>query len=118
VQYQSDYILRLIEQMGSLIRQALEEARSGASDEPYELAEQALGLALDIDPSVAARLSPQSLASMLDLSSLDDRVLELVAQALEVEADAREKDGGVMESTLRREQAAAVRALVDPQRAN
>jgi len=118
VQYQNDYVLRLIEQMGALIRRAMEQSRTGGSEETYELAEQALGLALDMDPRIAARLSPQSLASMLELSSLDDRVLELVAQALEVEAEAREFDGGVVEARLRRDQAAAVRGLVDPTRAN
>ena len=118
MQYQNDYILRLIEQMGALIRQAMEQARSGGADQTYELAEEALGLALDIDPAVAARLSPQSFASILELSSLDDRVIELVAEALEVEADAREIDGGVLERQLRREQAAAVRGLLDPRRGN
>ena len=48
MQYQSDYILRLIEQMGSLIRRALEMERRGGNDQPYDLAGEAIGLALDI----------------------------------------------------------------------
>jgi len=118
MQYQSDYVLRLIEQMGALIRMAMAKERSGSDEETYELAEQALGLALDIDPAVAARLSPRSLASVLELCNLDDRVIELVAEALEIEADALQINGGVLEGELRREQAKAARDLLDPRRAN
>jgi len=118
VLYQSDYILRLVEQMGSLIRRALDKVRAGGAEEPYELAEQALGLALDLDPTVVARLSPSSLVSLLELNNLDDRVLELVAEALDVQALVLESGGELMEAGLRRDQADAVRRLLDPGRAN
>lgn len=118
MQYQSDYVLRVIEQMGSLIRRAMESLRTGGSDEPLELAEHAIGLALDMDPSVAGRLSPASLVSLLELNMVDDRILGLVAEALDVEASALEADGDIVPATLRREQARAVRASLDPRRAN
>ncbi len=111
--YQSDYILRLIEQMGALIRRALELERTGGSEQPYELAEQALGLALDIDPETAHRLSPESLGALLELSNQDDRVLELVAEALEIQADSLQADGELMASEARRCQARTVRALIE-----
>ena len=110
--YQSDYILRLIEQMGALIRRALELERTGGGEQPYELAEQALGLALDIDPETAHHLSPESLAALLELSNHDDRVLELIAEALEVQADSLQADGELMASESRLCQASAVRALM------
>ena len=118
MQYQSDYVLRLIEQMGALIRKAMEKERLGGDSEIYALAEQAIGLALDIDPAVVARLSPASLASMLELSNLDDRVIELVAEALEIQAGSLEIDGEVLNGERKREQAKAVRGLLDPSRAN
>ncbi len=118
MQYQSDYILRLIEQMGALIRRALEQVGIGSAEEPYELLEQAVGLALDMDPSLAARLSPQSLRSIVEMSTLDDRVLALLADALDATADISEREGALADATLRRDQAVAVRSLLDPLRAN
>ncbi len=118
MQYQNDYVLRLIEQMGSLIRRAFERYRAGGDEEPYELAEQTIGLAIDMDPSIAARLSPQSLASLVELNNLDDRVIDLMAQALELEGEVLQGSGEMIDAALRREQAAAVRALLDPSRAN
>jgi hypothetical protein len=118
MQYQSDYVLRLIEQMGGLIRRATEQMRSGGAEEPYELADQAIGLALDIDPAVASRLSPQSLVSLLELSNLDDRVIVLVAEALELEAEVLQSSGEMIAADVRREQASAVRSLLGPTHAN
>lgn len=118
MRYQSDYVLRVIEQMGSLIRRALEQLRLGADEEPIELADQALGLALDMDPKMVSRLSPSSLASFLALNLPDDRVLDLVVEALDVEAEALEGRGEIVMSRLRREQAEAVRTLLDPASAN
>ena len=111
--YQSDYILRLIEQVGALIRRALELERTGGDEQPYELAEQALGLALDIDPETAYHLSPESLAALLELSNQDDRVLELVAEALDIQADSLQAEAELIASESRRSQACAVRALID-----
>jgi hypothetical protein len=118
VQYQSDYVLRIIEQMGGLIRRALERMRAGGDEESYDLAQQALGLALDIDPSVASRLSPESLRSILELHMPDERVLELMAKALEIEGQALGGDGEFLAAQLRFDQAEMVRRLMDPGRAN
>jgi len=118
VQYQSDYILRLIEQMGALIRRALETEQRSSDDQPYELATEALGLALDIDPATAARLSPESLASLLELSNVDDRVIGLVSVALEIQAEELEARGEIRAGELRRKQAMAARDLVDRARPN
>jgi hypothetical protein len=118
MQYQSDYVLRLIEQMGSLMRRAMEMLRAGSDEETYELAEQAIGLALDMDPQFAVRLSPQSLAALLEINNLDDRVIELVAEAFAVQADALERSGELVEGGVRRDQANAILALLDPSRAN
>ncbi len=119
VQYQSDYILRLIEQMGSLIRSALARIGVGGGDaESLEEVERAVGLALELEPEVARRLSPDSLASLIEIGMTDDRVLELVVQALEVEAEILERNGEIIDARLRRAQADAVRALLDPERAN
>lgn len=118
MQYQSDYVLRLIEQLGGLVRRALEMVRQGSDEEPYELADEAIALALDLHPSLASRLSPASFSSLLEMRNLDDRVIELVADALSVQGDVLERSGELVEARVRREQADAVRHLLDPGRAN
>jgi len=112
LQYQTDYILRLIEQLGGLIRGALEKLGVKDAEEPCELAGKAIGLALGMDPVLAAGLAPHSLVAMLRLGSLDDRVLTLVQEAIEVEAATLESRGDVIAAGLRREQADAVRSLL------
>jgi hypothetical protein len=118
VHYQSDYVSRLVEQMGGLVRRALAMLREGSDEEPYELAEQAIELALDMDPNLVVRLSPQSLSSLLEMNNLDERVIQLVGEALTVQADALELGGELVAARVRREQSTAVLALLDPTRAN
>lgn len=118
MQYQSDYVLRLVEQMGGLLRRAVVMLREGDGQTPYELSEEAIGLALDIDPSLVTRLAPQSLSSLIEMNNLDDRVIQLVGEALSVQADALERAGEIVGARVRREQAAAVLRLLDPSRAN
>jgi hypothetical protein len=105
---QSDYVLRLIEQMGGLVRRAKEKLHIVDAEEPYEVSGQAIGLALGIDPSLASRLSPQSLVSLLKLGSLDDRV----------EAGALQTGGNATAAEVRREQASAARSLLGPTHAD
>jgi len=116
MQYQSDYILRLIEQMGGLIRRAMERLRTGAgADEPLELTQEALGLVIDMDPETFVRLSPQSMVTILEIGGFDERVATRVAETLEAQAEIYEVMGEFSLAVARREQAAAVReAIVRP----
>jgi len=118
VRYQSDYILRLIEQLGEQLRRAVSQLRAGETENAYDLAHEAIGVALDIDPELATRMSPHSLASLLEMDNADDRVVDLIAQALEVEAEVLQGQGEIMKAALRREQASAVLGVRDPGRAN
>ena len=110
--YETDYILRLIEQLSSLVRGALERLGLKKAEAGTEIAGRAIGLALGIDPDLAARLSPQSLASLLRLGDLDDRVLELVVQAIDIEAGELQSRGETDAAETRRRQAGAVRSLL------
>lgn len=119
MEYQTDYILRLIEQMGGLIRRAFERFRGGGSDaESIELVHQAIGLVVDMDPVLFLRLSPQSMVSFLEISGFDDRVVTLLAEAIELQAEVEEGEGDLVLADVRRSQAAALRAATDPARAN
>jgi hypothetical protein len=86
------------------------------AEEPLEVAGQAIGLALGIDPLLASRLSPQSLASLLELSGLDAGVIELVVQAIELEGESLEARDETTPARFRRDQADAVRSLLEAER--
>jgi hypothetical protein len=104
--------------MGGLVRRAMEKLRIGSDAETYELAEEAIGLALDLDAELAGRLSPQSLVAMLEINNTDERVIQLVVDALAVQADVLDRAGEIVGASVRRQQADAVRALLDPDRGN
>jgi hypothetical protein len=105
VPYQADYVLRLIEQLSGVIRAAKQRLSGGKPAEPEDVATQAISLVLDIDPLVASRLSPASLATMIRLGDIHPDVLPLLAEAIELEAAGR-----TPEAQNRRAQAEAVRS--------
>ncbi|MGV8082382.1 MAG: hypothetical protein AB2L09_01940 [Coriobacteriia bacterium] len=119
MEYQSDYILRIIEQMGAAIRAAFRRYREGGSaGESIDMVHEAIGQIVDMDPAVFLRLAPQSMVSFLELSNLDRRVTCKLAEALLLEADLLESDGAIAEGAVRRAQASAVLASADPASAN
>jgi hypothetical protein len=116
VPYQADYVLRLIEQLSALIRGAKQRLGVAKPAEAEEVAGQAIGLVLGMDPQVASRLSPETLAAMLSLGDVNEDVLPLLAEAIELDAQVLETGGRRADATTRRAQAAAVRSLVGPER--
>ena len=119
MQYQSDYILRTIEQMGAALREAFARFSGGAGpEEPLALTEAAIGLVVDMDPQLFLRFSPQSMVSFIEISGLDDRVVAKLVEALELEADILDTEGDIVEAAVRREQAHALQDALDPSNAN
>jgi len=119
VQYQNDYILRIIEQMGTAIREAFRRFRDGESaEESLELTNQAIGLVLDMDPGPFLRLAPPSMLSFPQIPGFADRLCLKLAEALELQAEVLLSEGALIEAGVRREQAAAVLASIDPAHAN
>ena len=119
LQYQSDYVLRIIEQVGVALRQAFERYRDGEqADEPLEMTSAAIGLVVDMDPRLFVRLSPQSMVSFVEVSGFDDRLVGRLVEALTLEADILEGEGDLVEAGVRRDQAAALTDAIDPTRAN
>ena len=109
---ETDYILRLIEQLGAMIRAFLGRSDTKEAEEPGGLGGEALGLVLSLDSTVASKLVPRSLAKLLELSETDERVMAHLQQALEIEAGALEDHGDVTTAMLRRDQAEAVRSAL------
>ncbi len=117
--YRSDYVMRLIEQMGAAIRLAFDRFREGGEpEESIEALHRAIGLAVDMDPALFLTLAPQSMVSLVEISGLDDRVVGKVAEALTLEADILDFDGWTVEAAVRREQSTALLHAIDPSWAN
>jgi hypothetical protein len=119
VQYENDYVLRLIEQMGAALRLAARRFAEGApSEESLRATDDAIGAVVDMDPELFLRLSPPSMASLLEISNLDDRLITKLGEALLLQADILQGEACMVEAGVRREQAAAVLESIDPARAN
>ena len=104
--------MRLIEQLCALITKAKDKLSGEELDQPLDVAGEAIGLALGMDPAVASRLSPGSLRSLLELGDVNREVITLVAQAVDLEADALEQRGEAARAVFRRDQAGAARSLL------
>jgi len=119
VQYQDDYILRLVEQLGSMMRLAFSRFREGqSSSEPLDVTNQAIQMIVDVEPELFVKFSPQSMVAFLELSGFDDRLVTKLSEALNMQAEILESEGALVMAGIRREQATAVQASIDPRRAN
>jgi len=114
LQYQNDYVLRLIEQAGAALRLASRRFAEGASsDESLDATDEAIRAVVDVDPSLFLRMSPASMASLLD-----DRLVCKLTEALLLQADILQSEADIVGAGVRRQQAAAVLESIDPTRAN
>lgn len=76
--YQSDYILRLIEQMGTLLRRVLSALREHRPDEVLELTDGALETALGMSSAAHGSLTGEALVAVLGGGGNVDPGLALV----------------------------------------
>lgn len=110
---QQDYILRIIALAGAAIRRALEQFQLGHASEALEYTDEAIGRVLETDPELVFRLTPEGLSVYLGIGPLlDDRRLQLLAEALETRARILESMERSEESELDARRAAAVRMLI------
>ena len=85
--YEQDYILRIIGLWGQAIRRALESLRLGHEADALDYTEHAIGLALDTDPSLALRLTPDGLVAYLGIGgAIDARRAQMLADAFDARA--------------------------------
>ncbi len=100
---QSDYILRLIEQVGTLLRRML-KSRGESPEEALQTAEEALRLTANAEPSLVDALTPESLVTFLAAGGeLDAARAVLLARVLEARADAFEATGHAAVADAQRE---------------
>jgi hemerythrin len=108
---QNDYILRLIELAGDMLRRAMAKNRSGEAAEALDLLDQAVRHLANTSPELLSRLTPDGLVTFLGAGGAPDPATAVtLATALEGKAAAFELLGRQGESRLHRDQAAALRA--------
>jgi hypothetical protein len=70
--YETDYILRIIQQMGAILRRMMEELRGERPGEVYETSREALQLLLGLPPVLADSLTADGLVALLSPGGIFD----------------------------------------------
>lgn len=70
--YETDYILRIIQQMGAILRRMMEESRGERPGEVYETSREALQLLIGLPPSLADSLTGEGLVALLSPGGMFD----------------------------------------------
>ena len=106
---QRDYLERLIAQFFEAVRRSWEVSET--EKDPRRAAdaiEAAIGEATDIDGSILLSLSPDSMAAILQVSAINDRVAEYLVRGLALESRYLADAGDEALAGLRRSQALAL----------
>ena len=110
---EQDYLMRMF----IAFAQAIREALAGHAGHDNALArhqlESSIGTAADMDPDVLLALAPESVATVLSLGAMDDKVAEYIVHALMLESGYLAEDGYGSKSALRRRQAEEVARAFD-----
>ena len=103
----SDYLMDMVARFCDAVLRGIDARRAGDTFEAREDFESVVGGVLDMDASCALALSSSSLVTMMQLSAVDETLVENCAYALMQAADTYEAaDPGIAQ--LRREQAQAL----------
>jgi hypothetical protein len=70
--YETDYILRIIQQMGAILRRMIEELRGEHPGEVFETSREALQLLLGLPPSLADSLTTEGIVALLSPGGMFD----------------------------------------------
>ena len=105
--FQNDYLMRMILQLVEAIRRSMQHGYASREEE-IQAIEAALGECMDLDPSLALNLAPDSLVSVLELGNFDSQLGGYVTRTLYYEADLLEAENKTQSASLRRAQASAI----------
>lgn len=104
-----DYLVRIMVQFAEVIRRSL--IRSSKERDPRgaaDMLEDAVGEATDIDGSVLLSLSPESIASVMQVSGVDPHVTEYIARSLLLASGYLHEAGDHGLAEIREQQARAI----------
>lgn len=106
---EQDYLMRIISQLFAALRRSWERA-SGQEDPDgaARMLDEAIGEATELDGEALLSLSPDSMASILQVSGTDPQVSEYVARSLLLSSRYHGQAGNADLANLRRQQAYAL----------
>lgn len=111
--YEDDYILRVIDQMGILLRAMLNEVRLNKTEQVYKTSQDSLQLLLGLPTSVAETLTADGYVAMLSVGGgFDTKRGRLTAEVLLRRAQAAELAGEHERSVAERVKAERLITLV------
>lgn len=107
-----DYLVEQFRRFAEAIRLSWIKAKGEPADplEAAEVLEAAMDGATNIDAATLLLLSPDSIASILEVTGTDPDVVEYLARSLLLESRYLEEGGDLAHAQLRREQAFAIAA--------
>lgn len=106
--------MRIFLQFAEAIRRSMEKANGTLdSASAAEMLEGAIGEATELDGGVLLSLAPESIASILQVSGTDPRVIEYIARSLLLESHYLEEAGQDEKAALRASQAQALADAYD-----
>lgn len=113
--YQSDWLLRQIEQMGDVLRRLVAALREHRPDEAVTLSREAVRELLDTEPELIDALSGDGLVTMLSAGgTLDTFRAHMLAEVLIARAEALELQGHAAEAAAERGRARALLLAAAP----
>ncbi|HEY5505952.1 MAG TPA: hypothetical protein VIK83_00510 [Coriobacteriia bacterium] len=108
--YQKDYILRIIEQMGALLRAMVSGIREQRPQDVREASREALTLLLGLPPEVTGSLTPDGLVTVLSVGGRFESTRGVLAAEVYVRRAQADGIAGLRESAVR-DRARAARLL-------
>ena len=113
--YQSDWLLRQIEQMGDALRRLLDALREHRPEDALALSREAVGELLETDPELIDSLAPEGLVTLLSAGGdLDTFRAHMLAELLLARAEAHSMRGEAAAADVERLRAAALLHAVRP----
>ena len=113
--YQSDWLLRQIEQMGDVLRRLVAALREHRPEEAIALSREAVEGLLDTDAGLIDALTGEGLVTLLSAGgTLDTFRAHMLAELLMARADAFSMQGLTIDAAVQRDRARALLQAVAP----
>ena len=107
--FERDYLVRMLVDLAAAIRRALDRSRDAKDLEgACETLENSITNATDLDGAVLMTLSPESIASVLQVANTDPRIVIYVAHSMQLQAHYLRKLNNEAVAELRDKQAHAL----------
>ncbi|WP_251178553.1 hypothetical protein [Adlercreutzia agrestimuris] len=104
--FEQDYLMRILLQYAEILRRSWFKANHEKDPRgAAEMLEASIGEATDIDGATLLSLAPESMGAILQVSGVDERVVEYITRSLALASEYLREDGQHLLADLRLEQA-------------